>query len=58
MPYGGMLKTYSSVWAHWKDMDGKSFRILFGLYLIEEQPTKKAIKLWDKFADHFVSQEG
>lgn len=42
MPYGGMLTTYSSVWAHWKDMDGKSFRILFGLYLIEEQPTNQA----------------
>lgn len=39
-------------------MDGKRFRILFGLYLIEQQPTKKATKLRDKFANYFVSQEG
>lgn len=38
-------------------MDGKSFRMLFGLYLIEEQPTKKATKLRDKILDYFVSQE-
>lgn len=33
-------------------MDGKSFRILFG---IEEQPTKEVTKLRDKFADYCQS---